>query len=126
MIYGCGPKTNPATVPGFFRIETDGSFKYYYMISSTVPTVDCRGVTYDAATSKASFLLLTNSPSFKSYNPSTTSVYDAVIVTFYDSGSVERAKQVSLSSATMLLGFNALSRLGQAYVFTGYSVGYTT
>jgi hypothetical protein len=26
----------------------------------------------------------------------------------------------------MLLAYNALSRLGQSYVFTGYSVGFTT
>lgn len=96
------------------------------MITATVPTVDCRGVTYDLASNQASFLLLTNSQSFKSYNPSSTSIYDAVIVTFSDFGSVQRAKQVSLSSATMLLAYNALSRMGQSYVFTGYSVGFTT
>ena len=55
------PRLSPATVPGIFRIDTDGGFKYYYMISATVPTVDCRGVTYDEAANQASFLLLTNS-----------------------------------------------------------------
>jgi hypothetical protein len=61
IIYGCGPKTNPATVPGIFRMDTDGSFKYFYMISATAPTVDCRGVTYEASSNQASFLMLTNS-----------------------------------------------------------------
>jgi hypothetical protein len=98
IIYGCGPKTNPATTPGIFRIDTDGTFKYLYMVSAIAPTVDCRGVTYDKTTNQASFLMLTNSNYFKSYNPSATSVYDAVIVTFSDFGSVMRAKQVSLSS----------------------------
>ena len=76
-----------------------------------------------------SLLISTNSNNIKGYLPSNNN-FDAVILQVRDSGAFVDARQLSISSSitgiNMNLGFNALGKLGDAYVFAGWALGYMT
>lgn len=132
IFLGCGQSAT-LNNPILWKIQSDGS-KQFSRSLNIASTSYCYGINYNYDKAQSTLLLSSNVDAIKTVNKGyTTSPQDAFIFIITDSGTIIRGQQISFSSSSatnvpgsVKFGINALKKVGEYFIFAGYSTGFST
>ena len=137
-MFGCGQTkstlnqdTTISNYGSFFRIENDGTRKFFFALGSGSVATSCQGITFDEENLLATILIQTSNPIINSVGSPSGSV-DSYIMIVDSNGQVTQGKQVTFSPTSgaatysQTLAFNGLINYNGFYIYAGTTTGYST